>query len=121
MQRAHDADEIDDGADVGGVVAGAGDAGVAGGVDEVGVLAVGQGGDHGLGVAIVEQGLGAGLGEAGELGVDGLLEAGVVGLEGEGAGEQVGVLLKVGRGGGGEPGGCCRGTSRCGPARSQLR
>ena len=46
----------------------------------------------GLAVAVVEQGLGAGLGEAGELGIDGALEAVGVGLEVEGAGEEVGVF-----------------------------
>src|SRR6185437_13684519 len=63
--------------------------------DEVGVGSVGERGGDGLAVAVVEQGLGAGLGETGELHVDGLLEAGLVGLQGEGAGEQVGVLLKL--------------------------
>ena len=45
-------------------------------------------------MAVVEQDLGAGLGEAGELRVDGPLEAVFVGLEGEGAGEEVGVLVQ---------------------------
>ena len=43
-------------------------------------------------VAVVEEGLGAGLGEAVGLDVDGFLEAVAVGLEVEGAGEEVGVL-----------------------------
>ena len=87
-------------ANVGGVEAAAGDRRVAGGGDEVGVGAVGERGGDGLAVAVVEKRLRAGLGEAGELHVDGLLEAGLVGLEGEGAGEQVGVLLERGGVGG---------------------
>ncbi|MCU1252807.1 MAG: hypothetical protein JWQ49_5836, partial [Edaphobacter sp.] len=43
-------------------------------------------------MAVIEEGLAAGLGEAVGLGVEGLLEAVTVGLEVEGAGEQVGVL-----------------------------
>ena len=92
VEAAHDADEIDDGADVGAVDAGAGESGVAGLVDEVGVGAVGECGGDGVAVAVIEEGLGAGLGEAGGLGVDGVLEAVAVGLEVEGAGEEVGVL-----------------------------
>jgi hypothetical protein len=51
-------------------------------------------------VAVVEDDLRAALGEAGELGVDGALEAVLVGLESEGAGEQVGVPLELGGVGG---------------------
>jgi len=80
VQVAHDADEVDDGADIGGVEATTGEVSAAGGVDEVGVGAAGEGGDDGLAVAVVEQGLRAGLGEAGELDVDGLFEAVWVGL-----------------------------------------
>ena len=43
-------------------------------------------------MAVVEEGLGPGLGEAGGLDVEGFLEAVAVGLEVEGAGEHVGVL-----------------------------
>ncbi len=43
-------------------------------------------------MAVVEEGLVAGLGEAVGLGVEGLLEAVAVGFEVEGAGEEVGVL-----------------------------
>ncbi len=57
---------------------------------ELGPLA--EHGDDGLAVAVVEEGLVAGLGEAGGLGVDGTLEAVAVGLEVEGAGEEVGVF-----------------------------
>ena len=95
MEVGHDADEVDDGADVRGVEAAASEGGIAGGGDEIGVGPVGERGGDGLAVAVVEKGLGAGLGEAGELHVDGLLEAGLVGLEGEGAGEQVRVLLEL--------------------------
>jgi len=84
-----DADEVDDGSDVGGIDSGTEELGLAGGVNEVGVGAVRESGDDGLAMAVVEEGLGADLGEAGELGVDGLLEAVGVGLEGEGAGEEV--------------------------------
>jgi hypothetical protein len=45
-------------------------------------------------VSIVEQGLGAGLGEAGELGIDGTLEAIGVRFERERTSQQVGVLLE---------------------------
>ena len=81
MEVAHDADDVDDGADVGGVETCAGGCGVTCLGDEVRGGAV-ERVDDGLAVAVVEDDLGAGLGEAGELGVDGLLEAGVVGLEG---------------------------------------
>ena len=47
-------------------------------------------------MAIVQQGLGAGLGEAGVLLVWGALEAVWIGLEVEGAGEEVGVLHERG-------------------------
>ena len=94
VQVAHDADEVDDGADVGGVCAGTEGLGIAGLLDEVGAGAVGEGVDDGLAVAVIEDDLCAGLGEAGELGVDGTLEAVCVGLEGEGAGEEIGVLLE---------------------------
>ena len=96
VEVAHEADEIDQGADVGGVSTAGGELGGAGGVDEVRAGAGRESGDEGLLVAVVEEGLGAGLGEAGELGIDGLLEAVGVGFEGEGAGEEVGVLLEVG-------------------------
>ena len=92
VEAAHDADEVDDGADVGAVEAATADAGVAGLVDEVGAGSVAEGFSDGLAVAVVEEGLVAGLGEAVGLGVDGLLEAVAVGLEVEGAGEEVGVL-----------------------------
>ena len=49
-------------------------------------------GGDGLAVAVVEQGLVAGLGEAVGLEVEGLLEAVLVGFEVEGAGEEVGVV-----------------------------
>ena len=49
VQGTEDADEVDDGADVGGVEATAGEVGVAGGLNEVGVGAVGEGGDEGTG------------------------------------------------------------------------
>jgi hypothetical protein len=69
--------------------------GVAGGVDEVGVGPVGKSGNNGLGVRVIQQRLGSGLGEAGKLRVDRLLEAFRVGFESEGAGEQIGVLLQI--------------------------
>ncbi len=92
VEAAHDADEIDDGADVSAVEAAAADAGVGGLVDEVGAGSVAESFGDGLAVAVVEEGLAAGLGEAVGLGVDGLLEAVAVGLEVEGAGEEVGVF-----------------------------
>ncbi len=92
VEAAHDADEVDDGADVGAVEAGAADGGVGGLVDEVGAGAVAEAFGDGLAVAVVEEGLGAGLGEAVGLSVNGLLEAVAVGLEVESAGEEVGVL-----------------------------
>ena len=102
VEAAEDAEEIDDGADVGAVGASASDAGVAGCSDEVGVGAGGEDGDDGLGVPVVEQGLVAGLDEAVVLQVHGTLEAVLVGLEVEGAGEKVGVVEEgLGIGGGG--------------------
>ena len=92
VEIAGDADEVDDGADVRAVRSAAGERGGAGGVDEVGVGAAGERGDHSLAVAVVEQGLVAALREAGVLHIDGPLEAVVVGLEVEGAREQHGVL-----------------------------
>jgi len=95
VKIAHDADEIDNGADVGGVEASAGELGITGGVDEVGVGTAGERGDDGLTVAVVEESLRAGLSEAGELDVDRLLEAIRIGFEGEGAGEQVGMFEEI--------------------------
>ena len=92
VEGAGDADEVDDGADVGAVVSSAGEPGVAGLVDEVGVGSVVECVGDGLAVAVVEEGLVSGLGEAGGLRVDGALEAVAVGLEIEGAGEEVGVV-----------------------------
>ena len=92
VEAAHDADEVDDGTDVGAVEASAPDAGVAGLVDEVGVGSAAEHGDDGLAVAVVEEGLVAGLGEAGGLGIGRTFEAVAVGLEVEGAGEEVGVF-----------------------------
>ncbi len=92
VETAHEADEVDDGADVGGVHAGTHHLGVAGLVDEVGTGAVSDCCGDGGAVAVVEEGLGSGLGEAGGLGVDGFFEAVAVGLEVEGAGEEVRVL-----------------------------
>ncbi len=71
VEAAHDADEVDDGSDVGAVDACSCESGVAGLIDEVGAGAVGESVDYGLAVAVVEEGLGSGLGEAGGLGVDG--------------------------------------------------
>ncbi len=100
VQVGHDADEVNDGADVRRVESAAGEGGVASGCDEVGAGPVRESGGDGLAVAVVEKRLRAGLGEAGELHVDGLLEAGFVRLESEGAREQVRVLLeRVGIGG----------------------
>ena len=92
VEAAGEADEVDDGADVGAVEATAGGLGVAGGVDEVAGGSVAEAVGDALAVAVVEQHLVAALGEAVVLLVDGLLEAVVVGLEGEGAGEQGGVV-----------------------------
>ena len=92
VEAAHEADEVDDRADVGAIEAGAAEGGVTGLVDEVGAGSVAEGFSDGLAVAVVQQGLVAGLGEAGGLGIDGLLEAVGVGLEVESAGEKVGVL-----------------------------
>ncbi len=83
---------IDDGSDVGRVEAAAAEAGVGGLVDEIGAGAVAERFGDGLAVAVVEESLVAGLGEAVGLSVDGLLEAVAVGLEVEGAGEEVGVF-----------------------------
>ena len=55
VEAAGEADEIDDGADVGGVEAAAGHAGVGGLVDEVRGGAVGEGGGDGLAVAVVQE------------------------------------------------------------------
>ena len=87
VEAGGEANEIDDGTDVGGVKTAGGEVGVAGRGDEVGAGAVGESGDDGLAVAVVQKQLGAGLGEAGELGVYGLLEAVRIRLEGECAGE----------------------------------
>jgi hypothetical protein len=95
MEVGHDADQINDGANIGRVEATAGETGVAGSSNEIGVGAVRKCGGDGLAMAIVEEGLRAGLGEAGELHIDRLLEAGLVGLESERASEQVRVLLKL--------------------------
>jgi len=92
VKATHDADNVDDGADVGAVNSCAADLGVAGLIDEVGVGSVGEGVGDSLAVAIVEQALVAGLSETAGLGVEGLLEAIAVGLEVEGAGEEVGVV-----------------------------
>ena len=94
MQTAGEAHEINDGADVGRIEAAASHARVACGVDEVGAGAVGEGFGDSLGVAVVEQGLVAGLGKAGVLLVERTLEAVGVGLEGEGTGEQVAMFLQ---------------------------
>ena len=95
MKAGREPDEVYDGAHVGGVEPSAGELGGAGLADEVGAGAIGESGGDGLAVAVIEKGLGTGLGEAGELGVDGQLVAGGVGLEGESAGEKVGVLLEL--------------------------
>ncbi len=92
VKAAEDAEEIDGCADVGAVVASGDHAGGAGLSDEVGVGAVGEHGEDVLGVAVVEESLVAGLGEAAVLHVDGELEAVVVRLEVEGAGEEGGVV-----------------------------
>ncbi len=91
VEAAGEADEVDDGADISAVDTCTEGLGVAGLIDKVGAWAVGKRIDDGLAVAIVEQGLVAGLGEAVVLEVDGELEAGVVGFEVESAGQQVGV------------------------------
>ena len=92
MEAAGDANEIDECSDIGAVVAATGEGGVAGGVDEVRVGAAGEAGDDALGVAVVEEGLVPGLGEAAVLEVYGTFEALVVGLEIEGASEECGVI-----------------------------
>ena len=92
VEAAHDADEINDRAHVGAVEPSAADGGVGGLVDEIGAGTVAKGVGDGLAVAVVKQHLVAGLGEAGGLCVDGLLEAVEVGLEIESAGEEFGVL-----------------------------
>ncbi len=94
VEVSHDTDEVDDGTDVGGVRTGAEGLGIGGLLNEVGARAVGEGVDDGLAVAVVEDDLSASLCEAGELGVDGPLEAVGVGLEGQGTGEEVRVLLE---------------------------
>ena len=92
-QHADEVDGVDDGANVGGVEATAGGTGVGGGVDEVRGGAGGEGFGDALAVAVVEEDGSAGLGEADDLLLDGLLEAVGVGLEGEGGGEFGGALL----------------------------
>jgi hypothetical protein len=92
VEATHEADKIDDGADVSTVDARASHLGIAGLVDEVGAGSVGEGFSDGLAVAVVEEGLVAGLSEAVGLGVEGLLEAVAVGFEVESAGQEVGVL-----------------------------
>ena len=92
VDGAGQADEIYDGSDIGGVASGSGELGVGGLVDEIGAGAAGECVDDAFAVAIIEQRLGSGLGEAVELLFEGALEAVGVGLQVEGAGEEVGVL-----------------------------
>ncbi len=92
VEAAGDANEVHDGADVGAIVSPACKPGVACLVDEVGVGSVVQCVGDRLTMTVVEEGLVAGLGEAGGLRVDWSLEAVAVGLEVEGAGEEVGVF-----------------------------
>ena len=93
VEGGEDMGEVDQRADISGVVATGGEAGGRGGVDEVRRGAGGEGGEESLAVAVVEQGLGAGLGEAVVLLIEGALEAIGVGAEVEGAGEEVGMEL----------------------------
>jgi len=92
VETTHEAGKIDDGSDVGTVDTASGELGVAGGGDEIGTGAGGESGDDGLAVAVVEEGLVAGLGEAVVLEVNGTFEAFFVGAEVEGAGEEIGVV-----------------------------
>ncbi len=94
VEGAHEADQIDDCADIGGIQASTGSLRITSLIDEVGTRAVGECGGDVLAVAVVEQGLGAGLGEAGELGVDRALEAVLVGFQVQRTGEQIGVFLE---------------------------
>ena len=54
VKRVHDTDQVDEGADVGGVLSGATKFCGGGCVEEVGVRAGGKGGDEGLAVAVFE-------------------------------------------------------------------
>ena len=92
VEAAHDANQVDDSADIGAIETCAANAGVAGLVDKVGVGPTAEHGDDGLAVAVVEEGLVAGLGEAGGLGIGRTFEAVAIGLEVEGAGEEVRVF-----------------------------
>jgi len=96
VEAGSESDKIYYGADVCGVEASGGEVGVACRGDEVGAGAVGESGDDRLAVAVVQKQLSAGLSEAGELDVHGLLEAVGVWFEGEGTGEEVGVFLQGG-------------------------
>ncbi len=95
MQIAHDAHQIHDGTHIGRVQAGPSDGRVAGSLDKVGVWPIGKRTHDVLPMAVVEQSLRARLGEAGELQVDGTFEAICVGLQGQGAGQQVRAPLKL--------------------------
>ena len=92
VERGKDTAEIDDGSDIGGVGSRSGGLGVAGGGDEVGAGAGREGSGDGLTMAVVEQRLASGLGEAEVLLVDVALETIGVGAQREGAGEEVGVI-----------------------------
>ena len=89
MESTGETDKVYDGADVGGVGSSAGEAGVGGRIDEVGGGPGGKGGSDGLCVAVIEQGLGAGLGEAGVLLIEGAFGAVDVGTQRERSGEEV--------------------------------